>query len=121
MYLRRGQKGFTLVEIMIVVAIIGLLVAIAIPNFIRARTSARSRACANNMRQIHAAGEQYLLDNNATTFTYPDDVVGASSYIKTEPTCPSDGSAYTRAIASQVITITCGSAELGTFDGTWTP
>ncbi len=58
------KAGFTLVEIMIVVAIIGLLAAIAIPNFIKARTTAQSNACINNLRQIDGAIQQYALEYN---------------------------------------------------------
>ena len=57
------RRAFTLVEIMIVVLIIGILVAIAVPNFIRARESARARACVANLRQIDSAKEQYAMDN----------------------------------------------------------
>src|SRR5207253_1866255 len=60
------KSGFTLVEIMIVVAIIGLLAAIAIPNFINARTTAQTKACINNLRQIDGAIQQWALEQNKT-------------------------------------------------------
>jgi prepilin-type N-terminal cleavage/methylation domain-containing protein len=64
MKIRRNTAGFTLVEIMIVVAIIGLLAAIAVPNFVQARNNARASVCVNNLRQIDSAKEQYALEND---------------------------------------------------------
>ncbi|MFC2140311.1 type IV pilin protein [Candidatus Auribacterota bacterium] len=113
-----NKKGFTLVEIMIVVAIIAVLVAISIPNFVRSRVSAREKACHNNLRQIHQAGEQYILSNSVGTFNYAD-LIGETNHLVVAPTCPTDGSAYTVSVASQVINVTCGSGEHGSYNGSF--
>src|SRR5262252_7846765 len=67
--IRKNKAGFTLVEIMIVVAIIGLLAAIAIPNFVKARQNSQTNACVNNLRQIDGAKQQWALENGKTGAT----------------------------------------------------
>src|SRR5437868_12964697 len=88
--------GFTLVEIMIVVAIIGLLAAIAIPNFVRARTTAQQNACINNLRQIDGAKQQWALEQKAGGSVTPG-ATDIQPYMGrgtggTLPLCPSDSS-----------------------------
>jgi prepilin-type N-terminal cleavage/methylation domain-containing protein len=89
------KKGFTLVEIMIVVAIIGIIIAIAVPAFLRARENARGRACQENLSKIDGAKEQYALEkrlSNGSAAPLMTDLAGTRQYIKQEPRCPSGGS-----------------------------
>jgi len=78
---RSSQQGFTLVEIMIVVVIIGLLAAMAIPAFQKVRVASQDKAVLNNARQMAAAADQYYLENGAT-WAASSSLVGATNYVK---------------------------------------
>ena len=96
------KSGFTLVEIMIVVAIIGLLAAIAIPNFVKARATSQANACINTLRQIDAASAQWALEQKKTSGSVASLSTDLLPYIKANsngqmPECPGGGS-YTDSV-----------------------
>ena len=94
MMIKMNRKGFTLVEIMIVVAIIGLLAAIAIPNFVKARSRAQQNACIANLKQIEGAIQVWAIDNTKANTDTPGWSDLTPNYIRTQPSCPGGGDAY---------------------------
>jgi len=93
--LPRLQRAFTLIELMIVIAIIAILAAILIPNFLHARAESQTAACESNEKQIATAMEEYAVDNNGA---YPGGF-GASGlttpYLTFAPKDPVNGTTYT--------------------------
>ena len=108
---RKMMKGFTLVEIMIVVAIIAILAAIAIPNFIKYRTESQNNACVSTQATIVTAAENWLSKpgRGATAPTLDQLVTTGSTtgYFKTTPKCPTAGTYKIELDANGAVTVTC--------------
>lgn len=109
----RKEEGFTLVELMVVVLIIGILVAIAIPVFNAAKANAQKKSCFANQRTIEGAAQTYAADNDGNL---PGTVAALSpTYIKVLPTCPAGGPAYSINTSGTVGDCTGGSPAHGHF------
>jgi prepilin-type N-terminal cleavage/methylation domain-containing protein len=97
-------RGFSLLEIMIVVALIGMLAAIAIPNLVKARSQSQANACLNNLRQIDNATQEWALEHGKgpSSGVIYDDI---QPYLKSEVLCPAAGSGATFALSYSVSTV----------------
>ena len=112
------KAGFTLVEIMIVVAIIGLLAAIAIPNFIKARATSQQNACINNLRQIDGAINEWALETGQSSGASVASAQTVSAYIRLNvassvPGCPAGG-AYSTTTVGGIPQVKCSLSTLAT-------
>jgi prepilin-type N-terminal cleavage/methylation domain-containing protein len=97
------NRGFTLIEIMIVVAIIGLLAAVAIPNLVRAQKTAKRTACINNLKTIEGAKVQWSLENKKGDQDVPTDgdLFGPDKPVSRKPDCPSNGTYDLKAVGEK--------------------
>lgn len=107
------RKGFTLVEIMIVVAIIAIFMSISVPNYFKSGKTSSMNVCINNLKQIDGAIERWSLDNNISDGTTPSPSQEIEIYAYVDggkPACPSKGeySMHTTGTHPQV---TCSKAE----------
>lgn len=83
--------GFTLVEIMIVVTILGILAAIVAPYYVRAREEAKAKACICNLKEIEGAKERWAISMDVDRWAVPEWTELVPDFLKTEPHCPAGG------------------------------
>lgn len=110
----KAKKGFTLVEIMIVVVIIGLLAAMAIPAFQKVRQQSREKAITNNLRQIASAGQQYILEEGTEDVTYTT-LSTAEYFTPIAPVAEEDYSTITILETGGTISVTTGGGDTVVF------
>lgn len=98
-----GRKAFTLAEVMLVVALLGFILAIALPTFFRSREISRMRACQENLQKIDGAKEQWALEHNSSPSDEPTwtDLIGVANYMRHTPSCPASGTYTIGAVSDE--------------------
>ena len=101
--------GFTLVEVMIVVGIIGIVAAIGVPNFLRYREASRKSVCIANLKKMQEAKTQWAFEKGkkATDTPLAADLCGSEQYLREKPSCPGGGADYITTIGQVDQTATC--------------
>lgn|SRR5574344_449147 len=117
--MKARNQGFTLVEIMIVVAIIAILAAVAIPNFVKYRRSSQATACVSNLKQIQTATEQARMSKGETATIDFTDIIGTDKFIKAMPTCPAGGTYTMPATSTDDPTCSLGTSLNSTDTSVW--
>jgi prepilin-type N-terminal cleavage/methylation domain-containing protein len=85
------MRGFTLVEIMIVIGIMSILLAVAIPHFVKARGNSYAKTCQSNLKNILGAKERWAMENNQDATSTPAMNELVQTYLKSTPQCPAGG------------------------------
>ena len=95
-------RAFTLIEIMLVVALLGLLLAMVVPNFVRARVAAQTTSCINNLLAMNGAKEQWALEHRSVDGAVPADseLFGDDLYLGKKPSCPARGTYQINGVGS---------------------
>lgn len=107
--------GFTIIELLIVLAIISIILAIAIPNYTSSREESHKNSCIANLRQINSAIDQWAIENKISTGTVPSDSDEEEiySYLRgRRPRCPSGGT-YTTHAVGDAEQVTCSMVDNG--------
>jgi prepilin-type N-terminal cleavage/methylation domain-containing protein len=116
------RRGFTLIEVLFVILIIGILLTIAVPYFSRARETTNRKSCTANMRRIQVAKDSYLMDYNKPADTpasaFTDEVLyGSGRYLDNKPKCPGGGT-YSPNSAGEVPTCSYSGGEVHVYTDT---